>query len=78
VNADDVRTRLAKVFQQVLGRAVELRDDMKPGDLEDWDSVMHVTIVLATEREFKIKFKGADIANIVSVGDLVKHVQAKV
>jgi acyl carrier protein len=51
---------------------------MKPGDVEDWDSVMHVTIVLATEREFKIKFKGADIANIVSVGDLVKHIQARV
>jgi acyl carrier protein len=78
VNADEIRARLAKVFQQVLGRQVALRDDMKPGDVEDWDSVMHVTIVLATEREFKIKFKGADIANIVSVGDLVKHIQARV
>ena len=37
------------------------------GDLPDWDSVAHVTIVLAVEKEFKVKFKGAEIATAVMV-----------
>lgn len=77
VSADEVRAKLAGVFQQVLGRTVELRDEMKAGDVEGWDSVAHVTLVLAAEKAFKIKFKGADIANMATVGDLVKQIQAK-
>ena len=77
MNTDEIRTRLGKVFNQVFGYAGELRDDLKPGDIEGWDSVAHVTLVLATEREFKIKFKGADIANMASVGALVEQVRVK-
>jgi acyl carrier protein len=78
VNADDIRVKLAAVFQEVLGSAVSLRDDLKPGDLEGWDSLAHVSIIGAVEKEFKIKFKGADIAKAVSVGDLLTQIRAKV
>src|SRR5262245_38947184 len=74
---NEMRDRLSKVFEQVFGHRGVLRDDLKAGDLEGWDSATHVTLVLATEREFKIKFKGADIANLANVGDLVKQVAAK-
>jgi acyl carrier protein len=77
VSADEIRNRLAKVFAQVLGYAGDLRGDLKPGDIEGWDSVAHVSLVLASEREFKIKFKGADIANMASVADLIERVSAK-
>jgi acyl carrier protein len=50
---------------------------MKPGDLPDWDSVAHVTIILGVEKEFKVKFKAAEIATAVSVGDLIRTVQGK-
>lgn len=77
VNAEEIRGRLSKVFARVLNHAGELRDEMKPGDIADWDSVAHVSLVLATEKEFKIKFKGAEIANLASVGDIVQAVQMK-
>lgn len=77
MNADEIRVKLSGVFQRVLGPKVELRDEMKPGDIEGWDSVAHVTLVLATEKAFGVKFKGGEIANIASVGDLVKHILAK-
>lgn len=78
VTADEIRTKLTGVFQKVLGATVQLRDDMKPGDLPDWDSVMHVAIIMAAEKEFKIKFKGVEIATTVSVGDLVVRIQSKI
>lgn len=77
MSADEIRPRLSKVFQQVLGHGGPLPDELKPGDIAAWDSVAHVTLVLATEKEFRIKFKGAEIANLASVGDLVRAIQAK-
>ncbi len=77
MNEAELRTKLAGVFQQVLGHAVALRDDMKVGGVEGWDSLAHVTIVLAIERAFKIKFKAVEIANAASVADLVRHIQEK-
>ncbi len=50
---------------------------MKPGDLDGWDSVAHVTLIVAVEREFKVKFKAADIAKAVNVGALIAHIQTK-
>jgi acyl carrier protein len=78
MNADEIRGRLTRVFEQVFGYQGALRDDLKAGDLEGWDSATHVSLVLAAERAFKIKFKGADIANMASVGEIVKQVAAKV
>jgi acyl carrier protein len=80
MSGDEVRAQLAVVFQKVLGpRAAcgPLRDDMKPGDLEGWDSVAHVTLIIAVEKEFKVKFKGAEIARTGSVGELVTLILAK-
>jgi acyl carrier protein len=77
VTTDEIRTKLTTVFQKVLGSTVQLRDDMKPGDLPDWDSVAHVTILMAAEKEFKVKFKAAEIAAAGSVGDLVERIRTK-
>lgn len=78
MSAEEIRIRLSKVFQQVLGHAGALADEMKPGEIAAWDSVAHVTLVLATEKEFRVKFKGAEIANLNSVGALIRAIQAKV
>jgi acyl carrier protein len=77
MSADEIRSRLAGIFQKVLGRAALLRDDLKAGELEGWDSVAHVTLIIAVEKAFKVKFKAAEIAAAGSVGDLIAHIQAK-
>ena len=74
---EEITPRLSGVFQKVLGTKVAFRDDLKPGDLPEWDSVVHVTLLMAIEKEFKIKFKGAEIATTVSMGDMVKRIAEK-
>ncbi len=75
---EEIRQRLTRVFQKVLDPQIVFRADLKPGDLPEWDSVAHVTIIMAIEKEFKIKFKGAEIATVVSMGDMVKRIGEKV
>lgn len=46
-------------------------------DVEEWDSVNHITLVVETERQFGIKFQTAEIEELKNVGDLVHLITAK-
>jgi acyl carrier protein len=50
-------------------------------DVEQWDSLMHVTLMVHLERQFGIRFSSSEVADLKNVGELVdlvtRHVQAK-
>lgn len=46
-------------------------------DIEEWDSLSHIRLVVAIERAFGIKFSNAEIEGLKNVGDLVALVQRK-
>jgi acyl carrier protein len=75
--ADEIMSRLEGVFEEVLGRHVELRAETTAADVEGWDSVVHVMLILASEREFVVRFESAEIANASNVGEFVELVESK-
>jgi acyl carrier protein len=68
---------MGDVFEEVLGRPVQLRPETTAGDVEGWDSVVHVMLILATERKYGIRFESSEIANAANVGEFVELVEAK-
>lgn len=44
-------------------------------DVDAWDSLMHVTLMLNVEREFKIRFTSAEIASLKNVSELTALVE---
>lgn len=74
---DTIMESLGDVFEEVLGRRVELRDETTAGDVDGWDSVVHVMLVLASERKFGIRFESSEIANAANVGEFVSLVESK-
>ena len=68
---------IIQIFQDIL--------DVKKGtvslktassDIDQWDSVATVNIIVALEEEFEIKFKLEDIQTVETVQDFVELVQA--
>lgn len=49
-------------------------EDLAAGDIPEWDSLAHVNLLMAVEREFRITFDVADAAEIETVGDLIEAV----
>jgi len=47
-------------------------------DVEEWDSLSHIRLIVAIEQRFGIRFKNSEIENLQNVGDLVKVIDAKV
>ncbi len=45
--------------------------------VEEWDSLSHVRLIVAIERKFGIRFKNAEIEALMNVGDLVRTVDSK-
>lgn len=46
-------------------------------DVEEWDSLSHVRLVVAVERKFGFKFKNSEIEGLKTVGDLADVIAAK-
>jgi acyl carrier protein len=77
LSADEIWNALGDVFEEVLGRRVELREETTAADVAEWDSVAHVLLVLASERRFGVRFESSEIANAANVGEFVALIQAK-
>ncbi|HEY2359035.1 MAG TPA: acyl carrier protein [Phenylobacterium sp.] len=46
-------------------------------DIEEWDSLSHVRLVVAVERKFGFKFTNSEIESLKTVGDLVNLIRTK-
>ena len=44
-------------------------------DIEDWDSVAHIQIVMEIENEFNIQFAAEDIARLVSIEAIIEALE---
>ena len=55
---------------------IVLTREMTADDIEDWDSLEQINLLVAIEKKFSIKFKLEDVKNLPNVGamlDLVKR-----
>ncbi len=69
--------RLRAIFEEVFDRPVELQADTTAADIEEWDSIAHVILILATETEFGIRFESSEILNAADVGEFVELIASK-
>jgi acyl carrier protein len=47
-------------------------------DVEEWDSLSHIRLIVAIERKYGFKFKNSEIESLKNVGDLGKLIQSRV
>lgn len=70
--------RLTPIFHDVLDNdAIELSRSLTAGDVDEWDSLSHIRLIVAVERAFRIKFQSMEIANLKNVGDIVDLIRQK-
>ena len=66
---NDIRAQLQEVFRQVFGDPeMVLRDEMSIADTPGWDSMAHISLMIAAERRFKIKIAAAEISSLKGEG----------
>ena len=75
----DIYTKLNEVFRDVFDDdSITVNDNTTANDIEDWDSLEHINLVVAVENCFKIKFNMGEVAALKNVGEMVDLISAKI
>lgn len=70
--------KVTEIMQELVDdRSLQLSNDTTSDDVEDWDSVNHVKLILAIESEFNIRFQTSEINSSANVGELVGLIEHK-
>ena len=73
---DQILGRLTNVFQDVFDDdSIVLTGNSTADDIEEWDSLNQIKIILACEKEFNIKLNARDINTLENVGAMLKHLR---
>ena len=78
----DIRAELQEIFRQVFDDpTIVLRDDMTAADVEGWDSVTHIDLLIAVERALGIKFATAEMSRLKdadqNIGSFIRLIESK-
>jgi|TARA_B110000259_G_C13999609_1_gene395765 acyl carrier protein len=66
---------IIEVFNDILDlEEGQLTPESSPIDIDEWDSMANVNIIVALEEEFEIKFKLEDILDVKTVNDFINLV----
>lgn len=77
--SQNVKQTLNDVFQRVFDDdEIEIFEEMTADDVEEWDSLSHMNLILAVETEFNIKFDNKEILKFENVGDLMRAIEAAI
>lgn len=73
-----IYAELTTVFQDVFDDdSLEVTPDLSAKDVDGWDSLTHIRLLLSVEKKFNVKFTTSEIGRLENVGDLVTLIEAK-
>jgi acyl carrier protein len=77
-----LQTDLQEVFRRVFDDDdLTISDSTSADDIDGWDSMAHVNLIIAIEKRFKIKFVAGEIAALArrgqTVGNMIEILAAK-
>lgn len=75
---NEVRPKLGAVFCDIFDNdELRITDTTTAADVEGWDSLTHVNLVVAVEKAFKISFTTKEISALKNVGEFVRLIARK-
>ena len=78
LSRDEILSSITDIMRDVFDvDDLEVSLDTTAEDVEDWDSLSHIRLIVAIERKFGFKFKNSEIESLKNVGELVNLVETK-
>jgi acyl carrier protein len=72
------QSKLYSIFAKVFDNPnLKIEPHMTANDVDGWDSMSHLQLIVSVEKEFGIKITGAEVMRLKNVGDLLGLVDSK-
>jgi acyl carrier protein len=70
--------KLKDIFRTVFDNEdIQLQPEMTANDVDGWDSLSHVNLILAVEKGFGVRFSQKELLTFKNVGDLLRCIESK-
>lgn len=74
---EEIQAELTTVFRSVFDDdSITLTSSTNTNDIEEWDSLNQIKIILACEHVFKLKLNARKINTLENVGQMLDYLQA--
>jgi acyl carrier protein len=74
----EIYRRLTTIFQEVFADdSIVARPDLTAENVDDWDSLSHIRLVLTVEKAFNIKFSASEIGKLKNVGEFAELISSR-
>ena len=78
MNSTEIIADLQPIFSDILDAPdLRLSADTKAADVEGWDSLAQINLVVAIEKRYKVKFALDDLQELNNVGDMANLILKK-
>jgi acyl carrier protein len=76
---DQVMAEVNQIFASVLGKPnIVLRPETTAADVDGWDSLSHIELVVAIDKHFRMRFNFVELQKFKNVGEMAQSITAKV
>ena len=75
---NNILSRIEPTFREVFNNPdLIISDEMVASDIEAWDSLNHIRLIVAREMELEITFDTDQVAELMNVGELISNIESK-
>jgi acyl carrier protein len=75
---NDILSKINEVFVDVLdNEELVIVEETTASDVEEWDSLTHIQLVVGIEKKFGIRFTSAEIQKWNNVGEMMDSISSK-
>lgn len=76
---NEIKERLEKIFREIFDDPeLKISLETTAEDIEEWDSLTHMQLILKIENEFNIKFTISEIKQASNVGEFIEIIKEKI
>lgn len=73
-----MKEKLQEIFRDIFDdEELVITEEMTAADIEDWDSLAQINLILAIEKEFGVKFNLEEVSKLKNIGEMLEMIKIK-
>tara|TARA_B100000315_G_scaffold259696_1_gene316734 strand:+ start:1476 stop:1718 length:243 start_codon:yes stop_codon:yes gene_type:complete len=78
MESTDLIDRITSIFREVFDNdGLVVTPEMTAEDIDGWDSLSHIRLIVSHEMEFGVKFQTTELSDLRNVGDFIDLLKSK-
>lgn len=78
LSTNEILEKNSEIFRDILeNEEIILTPETTADNIEEWDSLTHIQLIVAIEKHYKIRFTTSEISGFKNVGEMCEGIQKK-